>query len=190
MFFFVYFFVFLLRFSINDIGKVFSHFVKKAFCATMLLFVYYSSKWTSFLDIQNLNAWVQNINKLTQSKSKTQITKSVLDKFICTTVSYDRIQLDIVPFPYNKHLNSICISRYPVWLPSTSNSLGKFQLERDVYFTQAFFAFDTFPRWNKLFKPSKLSLTTILPKNLSHQKLTRITLWCWNNFKITLIGIA
>ena len=34
-----------------------------------------------------------------------------------------------------------------------------------IHLTQAIFAFDTFPRWKKLFKPSKPSLTTLLPKN-------------------------
>ena len=65
-----------------------------------------------------------------------------------------QVTFNIVPFPNNKQFNSIWISRYPVWLPSTSNTLEKFQLDRVVltfvYFTQAFFAFDTFPRWNEV----------------------------------------
>ena len=42
--------------------------------------------------------------------------------------------------------------------------------QHQIHLTQAIFASDTYPRWNKLFKPSKPSLTILVPKNLS-QKL-------------------
>ena len=59
----------------------------------------------SFWISTKLNCNIKNVPiQVTQSKSKNQITRSVLDKFNCITVHYDRTQEPII-FGINTETN-------------------------------------------------------------------------------------